>query len=154
VTLQKTAEQIAGFLADNAVPARPYHAGMDTPERTAVQEWWTASDQAIVVATIAFGMGIDKADVRYVYHYNLPKSLESYSQEIGRAGRDGAPSIVELFACGADVPILENFAYGDTPTRASVASVVDELLAAGPAFDISLADLSARHDVRLLVLRT
>src|SRR5437868_10271013 len=154
VTLQKTAEQVAERLASAGLPARAYHAGLDTPSRTEIQEWWTASDRAIVVATIAFGMGIDKADVRYVYHYNLPKSLESYSQEIGRAGRDGAPSIVELFACGADVPILENFAYGDTPTRAAVTAVVDELLAAGPAFDVSLADLSARHDVRLLVLRT
>ena len=63
---------------------------------------------------------------------------------------DGAASIVELFACGADLPILENFAYGDTPTRAAVTAVVDELLAAGPAFDVSLADLSARHDIRLL----
>src|SRR5439155_5866734 len=132
----------------------PYHAGMESEQRTDVQEWWMASDRNIVVATIAFGMGIDKAAVRYVYHYNLPKSLESYSQEIGRAGRDGAPSIVELFACGADVPILENFAFGDTPTRAAVTGVVDELLTAGPAFDVSLADLSARHDVRLLVLRT
>ena len=66
-------------------------------------------------------MGIDKADVRYVYHLNLPKSLESYSQEIGRAGRDGAPSICELFACADDVPTLENFAYGDTPTREALA---------------------------------
>src|SRR5438132_3302401 len=154
VTLQRTAEQVAERLSVAGLPARAYHAGMDTPTRTTVQDWWTASDEAIVVATIAFGMGIDKANVRYVYHYNLPKSLESYSQEIGRAGRDGAPSIVEMFACGADVPILENFAYGDTPTRAAVTAVVDELLAAGPAFDVSLADLSARHDVRLLVLRT
>ena len=127
---------------------------MDPQARTAVQEWWAASDNAIVVATIAFGMGIDKADVRYVYHYNLPKSLESYSQEIGRAGRDGEPSIVELLACPADVPTLENFAYGDTPTPAAVQAVVTELLAAGPAFDISVTELSVRHDVRQLVLRT
>src|SRR5207244_10524961 len=75
-------------------------------------------------------------------------------QEIGRAGRDGVPSIVELFACAADVPTLENFAYGDTPTRAALTGVVAELLAAGPAFDVSLADLSTRHDIRPLVLRT
>ena len=62
---------------------------MSPEDRVAVQEWWTGSDRSIVVATIAFGMGIDKADIRYVYHYNLPKGLESYSQEIGRAGRDG-----------------------------------------------------------------
>jgi len=147
VTLQKTAEQVAERLVQAGFAARAYHAGMDSQTRTDVQEWWMASDHAIVVATIAFGMGIDKAAVRYVYHYNLPKSLESYSQEIGRAGRDGLPSIVELLACPDDVPTLENFAYGDTPTREAVRGVIDEILAAGPAFDVSVADLAARHDV-------
>src|SRR6266851_1462119 len=154
VTLQRTAERVAELLAAAGLPARAYHAGLDTPSRTTVQDWWTRSDQAIVVATIAFGMGIDKADVRYVYHYNLPKSLESFSQEIGRAGRDGQPAIVEMLACPADVPTLENFAYGDTPTHGAIHAVVTELLAAGPAFDVSVTELSGRHDLRQLVLRT
>jgi ATP-dependent DNA helicase RecQ len=85
VTLQRTALRVAEMLAGHGLAARPYHAGMKDEERTAVQEWWAASGDGIVVATIAFGMGIDKADVRSVYHYNLPKGLESYAQEIGRA---------------------------------------------------------------------
>src|SRR3954447_15684889 len=80
VTLQRTALRIADLLARNGLPARPYHAGMKDDERAATQEWWAAAGDGIVVATIAFGMGIDKADVRYVYHYNLPKGLESYAQ--------------------------------------------------------------------------
>src|SRR5439155_16395625 len=81
VTLQKTAERVAADLEQAGFSARPYHAGLEAGVRTHVQERWMASDRNIVVATIAFGMGIDKANVRYVYHYNLPKSLESYSQE-------------------------------------------------------------------------
>src|SRR4051794_25082398 len=145
VTLQRTALRIAELLAGAGVPARPYHAGMSADERVAVQEWWTGSAEAIVVATIAFGMGIDKADVRFVYHYNLPKSLESYSQEIGRAGRDGKESICDLFACPDDVPVLENFAYGDTPTRAALTSLLTELLdhSVGAEFAVSEYELSA-----------
>jgi ATP-dependent DNA helicase RecQ len=156
VTLQRTAVRIAVLLAEAGLPARPYHAGMSAEERVEVQEWWSASPQAIVVATIAFGMGIDKSDVRYVYHYNLPKSLESYSQEIGRAGRDRDESICELLACPDDVPTLENFAFGDTPTRESLAGLFAEVLAypAGTEFAVSEYALSVRHDLRPLVLKT
>ena len=156
VTLQRTAERVAKLLAAAGLPARAYHAGMNADDRVEVQEWWTGSDRNVVVATIAFGMGIDKSDVRYVYHLNLPKGLESYSQEIGRAGRDGEPSVCELYACREDVPTLENFAYGDTPTREAIEGLLAEVLAHGEGeqFAISEYDLSSRHDVRPLVLKT
>ena len=156
VTLQRTAERVAALLAAAGLPARAYHAGMNADDRVEVQEWWTHSDANIVVATIAFGMGIDKADVRYVYHLNLPKGLESYSQEIGRAGRDGEPSICELFACRDDVPTLENFAFGDTPTPEAIAGLLDDVFAhsQGEQFAVSEYELSSRHDVRPLVLKT
>jgi len=156
VTLQRTALRIAQMLADAGLPARPYHAGMSTDDRVSAQEWWAGSREAIVVATIAFGMGIDKADVRYVYHYNLPKGLESYSQEVGRAGRDGRESICELFACPDDVPTLENFAFGDTPTREALAGLLTDVLQhpVGAEFAVSEYELSTRHDLRPLVLRT
>lgn len=154
VTLQRTAEEIATRLSSGGLPARAYHAGMDDDDRSRVQDWFIASDRNVVVATIAFGMGIDKANIRYVYHYNLPKSLENYSQEIGRAGRDGAPSVCELFACPDDLFVLENFVYGDTPSRESVASLVREVFSLGDEFDVSHYDLQSSHDIRMLVVRT
>ena len=154
VTLQKTAEKVAVLLSEVGIPARAYHAGMDAETREEVQNWWMRSDKGIVVATIAFGMGIDKANVRYVTHYNLPKSLESYSQEIGRAGRDGVTSTVEMLACPSDIPVLENFAYGDTPSRESLLGLVTELLTGPAEFDVNLIQLANRHDIRQLVART
>lgn len=154
VTLQRTAEQVAEFLSVHGFPAQAYHAGMEAEERHAIQDAFMASDQKIIVATIAFGMGIDKSDIRYVYHYNLPKGLESYAQEIGRAGRDGRESVCELLACADDVVVLENFSYGDTPTPEAVRGLVHDILGRGPEFDLSVYELSGIYDVRPLVVET
>jgi len=154
VTLQKTSEQVAARLATAGLPARAYHAGMKDDHRAEVQDWFMGSKDGIVVATIAFGMGIDKSDIRYVYHYNLPKSLENFSQEIGRAGRDGGTSICEMLVCPDDVCTLENFAYGDTPSRNAIRGLVEEIFSFSGQFDVSLYELSGRHDIRQLVTRT
>jgi len=154
VTLQRTAEEVAAALAADGFDARPYHAGLGDEKRHEVQDWFMGSADGVVVATIAFGMGIDKPDIRAVYHLNLPKSLENYAQEVGRAGRDGLPSVCEVFACAGDLITLENFTYGDTPTPEAVAALLADVLGRGPAFDVSLYDLSNDHDVRPLVVQT
>lgn len=154
VTLQRTAEEVAGELVRAGLPAKAYHAGMESELRTVIQDWFMAAPDAIVVATIAFGMGIDKANIRAVYHFNLPKTLENYAQEIGRAGRDGEPSRCELLATAADRVTFENFIFGDTPTAESVAALVDHLMSLGDTFDISAYELGGQFDIRPLVLET
>jgi len=154
VTLQKTAEAVAEFLATRGLPAKPYHAGMDDDVRADTQNWFAKSIDGIVVATIAFGMGIDKSDIRYVYHYNPPASLEAYAQEIGRAGRDGTDSICELMLVSDDRVVLENFSFGDTPTRHAVGKLIDFVVGQSDQFHISHYQLSAETDIRILVSRT
>lgn len=154
VTLQRTAEAVAHSLTAAGLQAKAYHAGMPDDVREAVQEWFIASQTGIVVATIAFGMGVDKANIRYVYHYNVPKSLENYAQEIGRSGRDGAPARCQMFVCPDDLNVLENFIYGDTPTLSAVRSLLDEVFSQDAELTVSYYDLSVRHDIRILVLRT
>ena len=154
VTLQKTAEDVAGQLADQGFPARPYHAGLDPQVRAETQEWFLTSDHGIVVATIAFGMGIDKPNIRAVYHYDPPKSLENYSQEIGRAGRDGEVSLCQFFFHPPDRIPLENFVYGDTPTAGSIESLLQEVFGGTDELVLNLYQLGREHDLRPLVLRT
>ena len=154
VTLQKTAEAVAADLAEAGLPARAYHAGLYPDQRVAVQDEWMAGSERIVVATIAFGMGIDKADVRYIYHYDLPKSLESYVQEIGRAGRDGESSRVELVGNREDLAKLAAFSLGDTPARVDIERLVGYLLGKEEQFEVSLYKLSRAFDIRPLPLST
>jgi ATP-dependent DNA helicase RecQ len=154
VTLQRTAEAVATRLTAAGLAARAYHAGLDADKRAEIQDWFMATPDGVVVATIAFGMGIDKADIRAIYHYNLPKSLENYAQEIGRAGRDDRPSVCEAFLVPEDRIVLENFIYGDTPSAESILNLLVDVLGRGQEFALSTYELADRHDIRPLVVDT
>lgn len=154
VTFQKTAEEIAETLSEQGYEARPYHAGLEPELRESTQEWFLTSRSGIVVATIAFGMGIDKSDIRAIVHFDPPKSVEGYSQEIGRAGRDGADSTCTLLYYPPDRIPLESFIYGDTPARSALRSLLADLFGGTSELVLNLNDLSSRHDIRPLVLRT
>ncbi len=109
VQSRKSTEEIAEVLQVNGINAAPYHAGLDSKTRNKVQDQFLMEDIDVIVATIAFGMGIDKPDVRFVIHYDIPKSIENYYQETGRAGRDGMEGICLSFYDYKDVQRLEKF---------------------------------------------
>lgn len=154
VTRQETAEEVATYLSKEGFAARAYHAGLPDEFRFDAQRAFMEGETRIIVATIAFGMGVDKADIRAVFHYNLPKSLENYTQEIGRAGRDGEHAICEMLACADDLTVLENFIHADVPSPRALGNLLDRVLRLGAMFDVSPYDLSVTCDIRQTVIST
>jgi ATP-dependent DNA helicase RecQ len=144
-------EKIASFLTDNGIPALPYHAGLDSGTRAEHQARFLREDGLVMVATIAFGMGIDKPDVRFVAHLDLPRSVEGYYQETGRAGRDGTPATAWLTYGLADVVQqrrLIDSSEGSLAHRRLLASHLDAMLGLCETTDCRRSQLLAYFSER------
>ena len=156
VTLQHSAEQVAAFLSMNNINAKAYHAGFNNDKRQLIQQAFMQGEIDVIVATIAFGMGIDKSDIRFVIHYDLPKSIENYSQEIGRAGRDSLPSNCITLANLDGLNVVENFVYGDTPELSGIECVISNIKdeSQDNRWELQGLSLSNASNIRQLPMKT
>ena len=156
VTLQNSAETVAQFLTDKQINAQAYHAGFDSHKRQHIQNQFMQGHIQVVVATIAFGMGIDKSDIRFVVHHDLPKSIENYSQEIGRAGRDGHPANCITLANLDGINTVENFVYGDTPELTGIEYLLNNMRheCHNGQWELQGLSLSNASNVRQLPMKT
>jgi ATP-dependent DNA helicase RecQ len=142
---RKAVDQVAGKLQRLGLTVGAYHAGLDEAKRTRMQDYFMAGDLDAIVATNAFGMGVDKSDIRFVTHYNLPGSIEAYYQEVGRAGRDGLPSLCTLLFNYIDTRTHEFFIEGSYPPRRVIEEVYACLLGMGlETIYLSASALTAR----------
>jgi len=146
---RKSVEQVAKRLQDAGLSVVAYHAGMDEAERTRAQDNFMSGRVQMIVATNAFGMGIDKADIRFVIHYHLPGSIEAYYQEIGRAGRDGLPATCVLLFNYADKRTQDYFIEGSYPPPEIIAKVYEALVATRlQHIELSTHEIAVRASVR------
>ena len=149
---RRSTEELARVLSGHGLRAEHYHAGLDAEERTRVQDDFVSGRVQAVVATTAFGMGIDKPDVRLVCLVNYPSSLEEYVQMVGRAGRDGQPSETLLLASPSDATALRRFAVSDVPSPSELRSVYAAVRNADGSVDpAELAEVVPERDFRVLV---
>ena len=149
---RRSTEELARVLGSHGFRAEHYHAGLESEERTRVQDDFISGRTQVVVATTAFGLGIDKPDVRLVCLVNYPSSLEEYVQMVGRAGRDGEPSDTLLLASPSDAAALRRFALSDVPSTEELRAVYQACRAAGGLVDPEeLAAVVPERDTRVLV---
>jgi len=152
VMRQEQCEQVAHTLNQNGINTRSYHAGLSNKSRALIQDNFLTDKIQAVVATIAFGMGVNKPNIRSVIHYHLPKSPEGWMQESGRAGRDGNPSTCQLLACGDDIIPLNNFIHAKKITQNSLTTLISHLYSQGKTAQISPYHTRLTHDLHTSTL--